>query len=232
MKEIKATDTAEFSKRSVEAFQQIRPETDIKPHEAKEFWKNLYEKKTQNSIETPEMFQEKEYLTPYEDRLKITPVDGPRGEWTEERGESRFIPNAETEDASSAREKLSEFNLDGIDYKDALPDFSTCAKETVKIEMTDSRYGDPNKGIIGNFEKADSACAEKWNEAGYEGRTDWKPRDIKAYRSDNKLSWHECVDQETCQMVPREIHEFFTHVGGISECRRKAGLINGGGFDD
>ena len=91
--------------------------------------------------------------------------------------------------------------------------------------MTPERYSNSEKGIAGNFEKADIACAARWNAEGRDGRHDWTARDVKNFRAGNadglnKYSWHECNDGKTCQLVPVEIHSFFTHLGGVSECKK------------
>ena len=44
-------------------------------------------------------------------------------------------------------------------------------------------------------------------------------KEIQAYRSEQKLTWHECNDCRTIQLIPSEIHRFFNHLGGISELK-------------
>ncbi len=50
-----------------------------------------------------------------------------------------------------------------------------------------------------------------------------KVRDIEKYRTDNKLTWHECTDKRTAQLVPQEIHSTvkggIPHSGGRAEVR-------------
>ena len=41
--------------------------------------------------------------------------------------------------------------------------------------------------------------------------------DFKKYKKKYKLSWHECSDGVTMLLLPRIIHQTFTHCGGISE---------------
>lgn len=173
-----------------------------------------------------------EFQTSYNDRLGRTPLEGERGKWTGERGESKYIPSTETERGARAAEKLAEYGIDGIEYKDAIPDFSDCAEESVQIEMTKDRLSSPADGIVGNFEKADTECAKKWNSELKDGRNDWKPRDVAYYRETHKMSWHECPDQKTCQLVSQDIHGYFGHSGGVSECKRSVVQdVIGGGFD-
>ena len=165
-----------------------------------------------------------EYLTSYEERLKRTPVNGERGNWEGERGESKYTPDVNNEKGARAAEKLKEYNLDGIEYKEAYPDFSECSEETVEIDMTDNR---PR-----NFAQASAECAKKWNEMAKDGRTDWTRAEVDLYRTKNKLTWHECADRKTCQLVSYDIHEFFRHSGGFSECLRSVGKDAIGGIFD
>lgn len=171
------------------------------------------------------------YQSSYKERLDRTPVTGERGAWNGKPGESRYVPNSETERGAKALSKLSEYQLSGIDYKDAIPDFSKCAEESVEIDMTEYRRSNPLESIVGNFEKADTECAKKWNEECKDGKTDWTHRDIATYRTNNNMTWHECVDKKTCQLISRDIHEFFGHSGGVFECKKSASQIVGGVFD-
>lgn len=41
-------------------------------------------------------------------------------------------------------------------------------------------------------------------------------RQITAYRKQSGLTWHECGDGTTMQLVPRKINDYFSHTGGTS----------------
>ena len=157
------------------------------------------------------------YSTPQE-RLNYTPKN--TGEWTEDRGNSKFIPYSD-----EAKEALSNYGLDGIEYKNGIPDFSGCAEATGKIDMMNplSRYG--------NFNQYDISCAELWSKNGHDGKYDWTARDVKNWRESNKYTWHECNDRKTAQLVPGEIHSACRHLGGISEMKNYYKVIVGG-FDE
>lgn len=169
---------------------------------------------------------EEGYQTSYKERMDRTPTEGERGYWEGKRGESKYIPSTETENGAKAASKLAEYGMDGIEYQDAIPDFSECAEESVEIDMTDKRYGPE-----GNFAKADAKCAEKWNAERKDGKTDWTPQDVADYRSANRMTWHECPDRKTCQMVSLDIHEYFGHTGGVLECKKAIIEDIGGVFD-
>ena len=166
--------------------------------------------------ETTETFQ-----SSYEERLQQTPKEGTeRGEWEGERGESKFIPNDE-----KVKEILSKYGLDGITYKDGIPDFSECAESTVEIDnMSENRAE--------NFRQCDEKCAEQWNKEGRDGRTDWTARDVKKWREENGYSWHERNDMKTCDLVPTKVNDYFGHLGGVSECKKRDAKESGGEFDE
>lgn len=161
------------------------------------------------------------FYSTYDERLKQTPKDGTdRGEWDEERGESKFIPTEE-----KIKVILDKYGLDGINYKNGIPDFSECSESTVEIDdMTENRAK--------NFKQCDEKCAEQWNKEGRDGRSDWTPRDVAKWREDNGYSWHERNDMKTCDLVPTEINDYFGHLGGVSECKKRDANNNGGNFDE
>lgn len=169
--------------------------------------------------------EESEYPSTYKERLDRTPSEkSDRGEWTGERGESTFIPSDE-----KMRQLLAQYGLEGITYKDGIPDFSECSECTVEIDnMTDKRYGEG-----GNFAQCDEKCAEQWNKEGRDGKTDWTARDVKEWREENGYTWHERNDMKTCDLVPTEINDYFGHLGGVAECKKQDAAQNAGGdFDE
>lgn len=166
---------------------------------------------------------ESPYWSSYKERIDRTPNDEERGKWTGERGESKFIPSSE-----EMKEMLARFGLDGIEYKDGIPDFSKCSASTVEIEnMTERRTG-PG----GNFEQCDTKCAEQWNKEAKDGKTDWTPRDVAKWRETNHYSWHERNDMKTCDLIPTAVNDYFGHLGGVAECKRRDAQNEGGDFDD
>ncbi len=161
------------------------------------------------------------YYSTYEERMKQTPrEDSDRGKWTEGRGESDFIPNDE-----EVKDILGKHDKDCISYRDAIPDFSEVAVSTVEIDdMTENRAD--------NFRQCDEKCAEQWNKEKRDGRTDWSPRDVKEWRQENGYSWHERNDMKTCDLVPTKVNDYFGHLGGVSECRKRDAENGGSDFDE
>lgn len=189
-------------------------------------------------LETPhnkieEALPQNEYVSTYEERLMQTPANGERINWGGERGNSMCYPNEnyapEKLDMPSGQEiktLCAEYGLSGVNYKDAIPDFSPFSHADVQIpNMSEQRYG-----LDGNFQQADTILAKEYNEITKDGRMDWTPRDIQDMRDKNNLTWHECNDRKTCQLVPRDINAYFGHLGGVSECK-KLGNSQGDIFD-
>lgn len=162
-----------------------------------------------------------EYYSTYKERLDRTPNEaGDKGEWTGQRGESIFIPNDE-----NMKQLLEEFGLEGIAYTDGIPDFSEVSECTVEIDnMSDNRYD--------NFKQCDQKCADKWNDEAKDGKTDWTARDVQKWREENGYTWHERNDMKTCDLVPTEVNQYFTHLGGVSECKKRDAENIGGDFDE
>lgn len=164
---------------------------------------------TAGSFCAPLYHSDGKYNSTLEERIKRTPKENAiRGMWTGDRGESWYIPADKSVNAI-----LHVFELDGILYKEGIPDFSVCAKVTVSIEnMNEIRRE--------NFWKCDVKCAEKWSGEKYEGKSSWTSKDVKQWRKENGYTWHERNDMVICDLVPTKINGFFGHLGGVSECKK------------
>ena len=151
----------------------------------------------------------RKYNSTLEERIKKTPKENTtRGNWTGDRGESWYIPTDK-----SIIDILHVFELNGILYREGIPDFSVCAKVTVSIEnMNEIRRE--------NFRKCDIKCAEIWSREKYKGKSRWTPSDVKQWRKENGYTWHERNDMVICDLVPTKINRFFGHLGGVSECKK------------
>lgn len=174
---------------------------------------------------TSDNARESDYPSSYKERIDRTPSEtSDRGKWTGDRGESTYIPSDE-----AMKELLAQFGLEGIEYKDGIPDFSKCSACTVEIDnMGSTRYGED-----GNFVQCDAKAAEQWNKEGRDGKTDWTARDVKKWREENEYSWHERNDMKTCDLVPTKVNDYFGHLGGVAECKKRdAAQNNGGDFDE
>lgn len=169
------------------------------------------------------------YSTPYtkyKDRLQKVPKNGDRGQWTGERGESDFVLKEPIELTDGTK-------ITKITYQNAVPDFSRYAVAEVKIpNMTNERLSNQSKGIVGNFEKADTALAEYWSQIKYEGRS-WTSSDVRAFRESYpcKLTWHEMSNMESMQLVPYDVNNTFGHYGGVAEYNAMIGQKGEAEFD-
>ena len=225
----KKPEVSEVQKPEATAFKDIKPETDMTVSEAKSFVDSLFKESHDVSDDG--------YYNSYETRSSIIPIDGERGRWEGERGESKYIPSDETEAGKAAKDKLAEKGQDGVEYHYAEPNFSQCAEITLEIDdMTEHRddYIDADGNYrSGNFSQADAKCAEQWNATGKNGRSDWSAADVRDWRRENECSWHERCETKTMDLVPWDIHGYFRHYGGCSECKvRDAANVDGGGFDE
>lgn len=227
--ELSKTDVQDIRPGSMENYKNIKPEKEMTVKELNdainaEFNKIAKETEMQETGGQGEVFnsevKENDYFSTYDERLKCTPIEGERGQWEGERGESKYIPSD-----PEIKGILANKGLDGIEYKDAQPEFSVMSKSIVEIEdMTENRAK--------NFKQCDEKCAEQWNKEAHDGKTDWTARDVKEWRDKNDHSWHERNDMKTCDLVPTKINGYFKHLGGVSECIKRDSSVNGGGFDE
>ena len=144
---------------------------------------------------------------------KNIPQNG--GVWSGEPGNSKWIPNKEDIPKQPyGNEKtwatiLEEHGIDGIEFKEGEPDFTPVAEGSVEIEDFTTNRDD-------NFFQADQNLAQKWNQESKNGKNDWSISDIRQYRKEKKLTWHERSDMKTLDLVPQEVHGNVPHAGGIS----------------
>ena len=185
-------------------------ENNLSKGECDNHWQHVREK-LGDKEEKIEACEPDKFYTTDEQREEHLPKDG---QWTGVPGESKFISNNQ-----EANEVLKKYGLDGIEYKNKIPDFSNCTIVTAKIDkMTPFRSINRNnfyKALVesGKFENIDQ---------------------IREFKQKYKLAFHECSDRHTCQFVDERIHSTFKHSGGRMECRIRDGINTTGGskFDD
>ncbi|WP_400206915.1 HNH endonuclease [Methanomethylophilus alvi] len=132
---------------------------------------------------------------------------------------------------------LKEYGQEGVRYSNNNPDFRPFTKHysdkfgyfdgevpihSMKADRDSfgneinsrslNRTADPSKDYVttsdlGNFAQADLAMAKRLNTT---------PQEIRAYMKENNLTWHECRDGVTMQMVPTKINGYYKHEGGVS----------------
>ncbi|NLL05737.1 MAG: HNH endonuclease [Clostridiaceae bacterium] len=186
-----------------------------------------------NSI-IPPAFKQTEFASSYESRIGQTPREkNPIVGFEGIRGESlcTLKPPPDTE----IKKILDESGIDGIEYRNAVPDFSPVAKAQFEIDyMLGGIGGNGGKARLNNFAQADEKLANQLNEspelAHKFGVKSGKitAKDIQIYRDKNELTWHEVNDCKTIQLVPSKINSTFGHLGGVGEIN--AGAFEYGGF--
>ena len=143
----------------------------------------------------------------------------------ENRGEGKWIPDRDyvpldngkgnNPEGKSMGEIMDKYGIDGIRYENGEPDFSEVRHgEPVEIK----EFSDDRKS---NFDQADAAYAERHNRDHPD--EPMTPEDVKNYRKENGLTWHERRDCATMEMVPIEIHGNCSHRGGIAEYKERSG---------
>lgn len=148
---------------------------------------------------------------------KNIPQNG--GVWSGEAGNSKWMPNREDipkQPYGNERtwgEILDENGIDGIEFKNGEPDFTPIAKGSVKIEEFTIDRDD-------NFFQADQNLAQLWSQENKNGKNDWSISDIRKYRKEKKLTWHERSDMQNMDLVPQEVHGNIPHTGGISKKKK------------
>lgn len=164
------------------------------------------------------------------------------GKFIGEAGNSEFIPNS-----TDALDKMAEYGRSSVDYKDNYPDFSpftrhespwgpidsqveiphmTADRENPSWEMGKRPSGtshDPNYDL-GNFSQADNELLAALQRQYPDQNINVD--DVVNFRKQNKLTWHECPDGKTMQLVPREIHDACRHSGGVSEMKYRMAYGN------
>jgi len=186
--------------------------------------KELLSKSEKNGISgsSKEIASIKSEVVKFEKMNNFLPENG--GEWSGEKGNSTWEPNRnEIPKRPPGNEKtwgeiLDKYEIDGIEFKDGEPDFSTTSEGTVEIEDFSTERNE-------NFTQADEQLAEQWTNEGKDGK-EWKPEDIKEYRKENNLSWHERSDMKTLDLVPQEVHGNIPHSGGISVAKNNLNQNN------
>lgn len=180
----------------------------------------IVEKSTNETVEnfTPTMSlnEIKDFFDKKFDRIEdkshsILPKEN--GAWDGEVGDSKWIPDENhtpigkgtNPENKTWGEILEDNHIDGIEFKDGEPDFSPVCHGEVEIDgFSDDRQK--------NYTKADIELANE---------RDCTPREAVQYRKENNLTWHECKDQKTMQLVPASVHGNISHSGGISEAKKE-----------
>ena len=180
----------------------------------------------------PSAFKQKEFASSYEARITQTPADvNIKVGFEGNRGES--LCSLKPPPDPELKQILDQAGINGIQYKNGVPDFSPVSKAEVEIN-----YMLGGKGVNGtkarnlNFEQANIELAKQLNKspelASKFGMVagNIKAYDIEKYRIKNNLTWHELNDTKIMQLVPTKINSTFGHLGGVGEINAGAYKID------
>ena len=141
------------------------------------------------------------YPSTYDEKINQTPVNN--GSWTGDCGESKFISELD-----EVNDVLKKYDIDGIEYKDGIPDFSPVSEgEVIHPDMSIDR----NK----NFRVADELLAEQLGVSR---------KEITKLRNQGKFAWHEFNDIKTMRLISDIINSKFGHLGRVAEVKKLLGL--------
>ncbi|HIP11745.1 MAG TPA: hypothetical protein EYG73_03400 [Arcobacter sp.] len=170
---------------------------------------------------------QKDYLTQdtktVQNDVKYKNIPQTNGTWSGDPGNSTFKPDRDTVPKQPYGNKrtwgeiLDEYNIDGIEFKDGEPDFKAISKGSVEINDFTTQRDD-------NFYQADQNLSDQWNQESKTGKSNWSILDVKQYRKEKKLTWHERNDMKSMDLVPQEVHGNIPHSGGISKAKKKLQL--------
>lgn len=171
------------------------------------------------------------------------------GTFEGDRGNSAFVPNSEEARAAMAEygQDCVVYANDNPDFSPFTPHDTPYGRIDCEVQiahMTPDRqnptweYGDRRPSgtshdvnyDLGNFAQADNALVDRLieqNPSLIEGLTPKEEAELRAdmaegiesWRTSNGLTWHECSDCVTMQLVPTVIHDACRHSGGVSMTR-------------
>ena len=180
----------------------------------------------------PSAFKQKEFASSYEARITQTPADvNVKVGFEGNRGES--LCSLKPPPDPELKQILDQAGINGIQYKNGVPDFSPVSKAEVEINyMLGGNGVNGTKARNLNFEQANIELAKQLNKspelASEFGMVagNIKASDIEKYRIKNNLTWHELNDTKTMQLVPTKINSTFGHLGGVGEINAGAYKID------
>ena len=149
-----------------------------------------------------------------------TPINN--GKWVGDRGNSKWIPDKDYipgggKHYANLKNKtwgqiLKENNIDGIDFKNGVPDFDKISKMESKIDY--SKIPDKAKKQLLKEKPQRTALHDYFYEKLAKEKN-MTVEEIHRFKDKNNLVPHETIDGRI-QLVPREIHDNLTHEGGVA----------------
>lgn len=188
------------------AFSKLRKQYDNLPNAAaKEKWLKQLPKNVRDNILE---YKKKQYNA----------LPKKNGHWTGEPGNSIWVPDANIRPKNKNYSNVDKKNWgqirndhgyqNGIPYKNGEPVLKPIAECKIKYPDTEEF-----KNMSNTKKRAflqDRAFEQFARQKGI------SVEEARAFKEKNRLVWHEADDCETLMLVPAEIHNNLTHVGGIS----------------
>lgn len=153
-------------------------------------------------------------------KILVTPINN--GKWLGERGNSKWIPDKNyvpggNKNYANPKNKtwgqiLKENGIDGIDFKDGVPNFDKVSKMESKIDY--SKIPDKAKKQLLK-EKPQRTALHDYFYDKLAKEKKMTVEEIRHFKESNNLVPHETIDGRI-QLVPREIHDNLTHEGGVA----------------
>lgn len=145
--------------------------------------------------------------TPKE-RLDQTPINN--GEWSGERGESKW-----TSTIPDVQEQYKKYNIDGIEYKDGLPDFAPVSQfdhqlPEKPVDLVTAKDAD-------QFDACNNALKKYVEDNPKEAKAKFNEKQLTQINAGLKPSgftWHHSVQRGKMELVPTRIHQNSGHYGG------------------
>lgn len=118
---------------------------------------------------------------------------------------------------AAMQKKIPGYKFEGVPVdKDGNADFKDFSYGTIE---TDFYTEDRNI----NYMIADELMAKKRSDAGFPCTAD----DVKEWRINNKMTWHESTDCKSMMKVPSVLHGNVAHIGGVSTVKKNTNVAFG-----
>ncbi len=128
------------------------------------------------------------------------------------RGESKWCPSG-----AMVKRKLAQFGVDGIEYKNGLPDFSPVSNYECKLDESEYFESDSKQ-----FESCSEALLEDYESGKFPWMKEFYNFDedqlyeLECGKAPYGYKWHHATTPGVLQLVPTSIHEACRHMGGRS----------------
>lgn len=148
------------------------------------------------------------------------------GKWVGEVGNSKWVPDKRYVPPHKTYNNLKnkswgqimkENNIDGINFKDGVPDFDNVSKMETKIDYNNIPK-EAKKKLLQEKPNRDALHEYFYEKLAKENNM--TVQEIKSFKETKNLVPHETIDGRI-QLIPREIHDNVVHEGGVALFRNQ-----------